>query len=94
MQVHADILRRPLVLLRNRECTVLGASILGAVGGGHFASIDDAVRAMVAVERTVEPDPATADVYSQLFEVFRLCYEMASQAGIYSAIYDLQRRFF
>ena len=94
MQVHADILRRPIVLLRHRECTVLGASILGAVGGGHFASIDDAVQAMVAVDRTVEPDPATADIYSQLFEVFRLCYEIASQAGLYSAIYELQRRFF
>ena len=94
MQVHADILRRPIVLLRHRECTVLGASILGAVGGGHFASIDDAVQAMVAVDRTVEPNPATADIYTQLFEVFRLCYEIASQAGLYTAIYELQRRFF
>jgi hypothetical protein len=73
---------------------VLGASILGAVGGGHFAGIDDAVQAMVAVDRTVEPDPATADIYGEIFNVFRLCYESASQAGIYSAIYELQRRFF
>jgi xylulokinase len=94
MQVHADILRRPLVLLRNRECTVLGASILGAVGCGHFASIHDAVQTMVAVDRTVEPDPATADVYSQLFEVFRFCYEIAAKAGLYDAIYELQRKYF
>jgi len=94
MQMHADILRRPLVLLRNRECTVLGASILGAVGCGHFASIQEAVQAMVAVDRTVEPDPATADLYTQLFEVFRFCYEGAARGGLYNAIYELQRKFF
>jgi len=94
MQVHADILRRPLVLLRNRECTVLGASILGAVGCGHFASIHEAVQTMVAVDRTVEPDPATDDIYNQLFEVFRFCYEIAAQAGLYDAIYELQRKYF
>ena len=94
MQVHADILRRPLVLLRNRECTVLGASILGAVGCGHFATIREAVEAMVAVDRTVEPNPATADLYNQLFEVFRFCYETAAQGGLYDAIYELQRKYF
>jgi xylulokinase len=94
MQVHADILRRPLVLLRNRECTVLGASILGAVGCGHFPSVQEAVEAMVAVDRMVEPNPATADLYNQLFEVFRFCYETAAQGGLYDAIYELQRKYF
>lgn len=94
MQVHADILRRPLVLLRNRECTVLGASILGAVGCGHFANIREAVEAMVAVDRMVEPNPATADIYNQLFEVFRLCYEASARGGLYDAIYKLQRKYF
>ena len=94
MQVQADILRRPLVLLRNRECTVLGASILGAVGCGHFANIREAVEAMVAVDRMVEPNPATADLYNQLFDVFRFCYETAAHGGIYDAIYKLQRKYF
>jgi xylulokinase len=94
IQMHADILRRPLVLLRNRECTVLGASILGAVGCGYFANIDEAVQAMVAVGRTVEPDPSTAEIYSRLFELFRFCYETAAQAGLYEAIYEFQRKYF
>lgn len=94
MQIHADILRRPLVLLRNRECTVLGAAILGAVGCGCFASIDEAVQAMVAVSRTVEPEAATADIYGRLFELFRFCYEAAAQAGLYEAIYEFQHNYF
>jgi xylulokinase len=94
MQLQADILRRPLILLHNRECTVLGASILGAVGFGYFASIHEAVQAMVRVDRTVEPDPGTAEIYSQLFEVFRFCYEKTAQAGLYEAIYEFQRKYF
>jgi xylulokinase len=94
MQVHADILRRPLVLLRNRECTVLGASMLGAVGCGCFTSINEAVEGMVVVDRTVEPDPATAEIYASLFEVFRICYETAAQGGIYEAIYQFQHQYF
>ncbi len=71
IQMHADILRRPLFLLRNRECTVLGASILGAVGCGYFASIDEAAEAKVVVGRTVEPEPSTADIfYAGLLLVF------------------------
>ena len=49
---------------------------------------------MVKVGRTVEPDPATADIYSQLFEVFRFCYETAAHAGLYKAIYEFQRKYF
>ncbi|HEX8012326.1 MAG TPA: FGGY family carbohydrate kinase [Casimicrobiaceae bacterium] len=94
LQLHADILRRPIVLLRSHECTVLGAAILGAVGSGHFASIRDAVAAMVHVSHTVEPEPATATIYGELFEIFRLAYVAGAKAGVYQRIYDFQRRFF
>jgi ribulose kinase len=72
---YRSITGMPVVLLQYRECTVLGASILGAVGCGYFASIHEAVQSMVKVGRTVEPDPATADIYTQLFEIFRFCYD-------------------
>jgi len=94
MQLHADILRRPIVLLRNHECAVLGAAILGAVGSEHYASIADAVGAMVQVSHTVEPDAATADIYGELFEIFRLAYVAAAEAGVYRRIYEFQGRFF
>jgi xylulokinase len=94
MQINADVLRRPLVLLRHRECTVLGAAILGAAGCQSFTGIIEAVEAMVAVDRTIEPQNETADVYRDLFEIFRLAYETNAQSGVYSAIYEFQRRFF
>ena len=94
MQIHADVLRRPLVLLSHPECTVLGAAILGAVGSGNFPSIFDAVEAMVTVDRTIEPRDETASVYADLFEIFRMAYETNARSGMYDRIYDFQRRFF
>ena len=94
MQLHADILQRPVVLLRSGECTVLGAAILGAVACGHYPSVDDAIAAMVSVSRTVEPDCRTAAVYAELFDIFRLAYEAAAGGGVYRRIYEFQRRFF
>ncbi len=94
MQIHADVLRRPLVMLRHRECTVLGAAILGAVGCGHFADISEAVDAMVAIDHTIYPDDETADLYQDLFEVFRAAYEANARSGVYRSIYEFQQRYF
>jgi hypothetical protein len=49
---------------------------------------------MVAVSHAVEPDGATADVYAELFEIFRLAYETAAARGVYRRIYEFQRRYF
>ena len=94
VQLHADILRRPVARLRSHECTVLGAAILGAVGGGYYRDIGEAVASMVAVGDVVGPDAATANVYAELFEIFRLAYETAAAAGVYRRIYEFQRRYF
>ncbi len=94
MEIHANILDRPLVLLRNRECTVLGAAILGAVGSGHFAAIDEAVEAMVLIDHTIDPDNQSAGLYQDLFEIFRQAYEANARSGVYRAVYDFQRRYF
>jgi xylulokinase len=94
MEIHANILGRPLVLLRNRECTVLGAAILGAVGSDYFADIDEAVKAMVAIDHTIDPDRQTMNVYQDLFQVFRQAYEAQAQSGVYQAIYQFQQRYF
>jgi xylulokinase len=94
MEIHANVLGRPIVLLRNRECTVLGAAILGAVGSGRFVHIDEAVQAMVAIDHTIDPDRQTANVYQDLFELFRQAYEAQTQSGVYKAIYRFQQRYF
>jgi xylulokinase len=94
MQIHANVLGRSVVLLRNRECTVLGAAILGAVGVGHFADVDEAVTAMAAIDHQIDPDRRTTNLYQDLFQVFRQAYEAQAQSGVYRAIYEFQQRYF
>jgi xylulokinase len=94
VQLNADILRRPIVLLRSHECTVLGAAILGTVGSGYHRNIGEAVAAMVAASRIVEPNRATAEIYAELFEIFRQAYETAAAGGVHRRIYEFQRRHF
>jgi xylulokinase len=94
MEIHANILRRPLVLLRNRECTVLGAAMLGAVGSGHFADIAGAVEAMVAIDHTIDPDNQNLDLHQDLFALFKQTYEAEAASGVYRAMYNFQQRYF
>ena len=93
-QIHADVLGRPVGLLRNPECTALGAAILGALGAGHFASLEEAVGAMVRLVRTVEPDPGLRALYDDLFGVFRDAYESLARQGWYGHLYEVQKRHF
>jgi ribulose kinase len=67
LQIHADILKKPIHLARESEACALGSAMAAAVASGIYADFDEAARAMVAIERVVEPDPATAGVYDDLF---------------------------
>ena len=67
LQVHADVLQRPITLTREPESCALGAAMAAAVGAGLFPDFDAAAAAMVATERVVEPDPSLRGVYDELF---------------------------
>ena len=67
LQIHADILKRPIHLTREGESCALGSAMTAAVAAGFYRDFDEAARAMVAIERVVEPDPANAPVYDELF---------------------------
>ena len=83
VQIMTDIIGKPTRVTRERECTVLGAAILGAYGSGAFASIEEAVEAMVKVEGTFEPNPALADLYGEQHQIYREFYEAMANAGAY-----------
>ncbi len=67
LQIHADVLNRPIHLARDSEACALGSAMAAAVAGGFYADFDEAARAMVAIERVVEPDPARVGLYDELF---------------------------
>jgi autoinducer 2 (AI-2) kinase len=66
-QIVADVTGRPLDIPVVKETTALGCAMLAAVGGGLFATLDEAVAAMASpIERTVEPDPEAAGRYPEI----------------------------
>jgi len=67
LQIHADILKKPVHLARESEACALGSAMAAAVAAGVYRDFDEAARAMVAIEKRVEPDPANAAVYDDLF---------------------------
>ncbi len=67
LRIHADVLKRPVHLTRETESCALGSAMAAAVAAGVHVDFDAAAAAMVAVERVVEPDPAHAAVYDDLF---------------------------
>lgn len=93
-QIHADVQGRAIGLLRNPECTALGAAILGAVGGGLFSGIDEAVAAMVHLARVVEPRDDVRGLYDDLFGVFEEAYRSLAGSGWYGRLYEIQARHF
>ncbi len=67
LQIHADILKRSVHLTRESESCALGSAMAAAVAAGAYRDFDEAARAMVAIEKTVEPNPANSGVYDDLF---------------------------
>ncbi len=86
VQIMADIIGMPCKVTRERECTALGAAILGAFGSGAFASIEEAVGAMVVVESEVQPNAALADLYDEQHGIYRGFYEAIAASGQYAAL--------
>ena len=67
LQIHADVLQRPVLLTRETESCALGSGLAAALAAGLYADFDEAARNMVAIERTVDPVRDHTDVYDILY---------------------------
>jgi len=76
-QVKADITGFPVEVPRVLETTVVGAAIVAAVGVGVHADVPTAIRAMTAIERRLEPNPALRETYDRAY---------AAYVGVYPAL--------
>jgi FGGY-family pentulose kinase len=79
LQIHADILKQPVHLARESEACALGSAMAASIAAGIYPDFDAAARAMVAIERLVEPISANADVYDELFERYVGLYQRLNQ---------------
>ncbi|WP_152050009.1 FGGY-family carbohydrate kinase [Tautonia marina] len=82
MQIHADILNRPIHLPRETESCALGSAMTAAVAAGLFADLDAAARDMVILDRVVEPDRRNVLVYDELFARYARLYVALRDSGV------------
>jgi FGGY-family pentulose kinase len=81
LQVHADVLQRPIHLTRETESCALGAAMSAALAAGIYPDFDAAARGMVKVERVVMPNPENAGVYDELFGRYVGMYHALNERG-------------
>jgi L-ribulokinase len=72
-RVYANVLNKP-VFIPQSEVTSLGSAIFAALAAGDFRSIEAAQQALCPDYRIVEPDPAAARVYEELYGLYRELY--------------------
>jgi FGGY-family pentulose kinase len=68
LQIHAEVLKKPIQIPREKESCALGSAMAAALAAGVYKDFDEAAKAMVAIETQVEPDPGSAGLYDELFE--------------------------
>ena len=67
MQIHADVLGRPLLRLDAEQPVTLGAAMCAAVGAGTHLSLAAAAAAMSATSQGWLPDPERYQAYQPLY---------------------------
>ncbi|XRQ12540.1 ribulokinase [Actinomadura welshii] len=83
MQVYADVLRRPLSLIGSSQGPALGSAIHAAVAAGAHPDITSAAAAMGRrVPDAYVPDPARADAYDALYEIYRTLHDRFADGEI------------
>lgn len=76
MQIHADVLRRPVSLGTSDQGPALGSAIHAAVAAGAHPDVRSAADRMGGVQRYVySPDSARADAYDELFREYRALHD-------------------
>lgn len=89
MQIKASVMNLDYAVLEAEEATALGAALLGGIGAGIYANVDEARAAMRYGVRAVAPDAAEVPIYAALYEdVYRRIYPAI--APLSQTISDMQ----
>jgi L-ribulokinase len=76
MQIYADVTRRPLSLVASEQAPALGSAMHAAVAAGAYPDVPAAAAAMGRKRTTAfTPDPASADIYDQLYAEYVLLHD-------------------
>ena len=80
-QIQADVYGREVELVEADEGAAYGAALLAGVGGGAWASVEEACAASVRVRERVAPRAETARLMDERYEAFRKLYPALRDIG-------------
>jgi len=72
-QVYANVMAKP-ILMPKGDVTSLGSAIFAFMAAGTFRTIEEAQGALCADFAVIEPQPASADSYRELYALYRKLY--------------------
>jgi len=72
-QIQSDVYGQAVELVEADEGAAYGAGLLAGVGGGMWATVDDACAATVRVRQRVEPTAATS-LMSTRYQIYQSLY--------------------
>lgn len=75
LREHADITGCDLVLPNEPEAVLLGSAVLGAVAGGKYPSILDAMKAMNRVGKVIRPNDKVKTYHDRKYRVFHRMHD-------------------
>jgi L-ribulokinase len=82
MQIYADVTRRPLSLIASQQGPALGSAIHAAVAAGAYPDVPAAASVMGGKRVGVYiPDPASADVYDDLYAEYLRLHDYFGRGG-------------
>ncbi|NHI94089.1 MAG: hypothetical protein EAX96_16485 [Candidatus Lokiarchaeota archaeon] len=73
-KILCDVIKKKLIIYKEKEATGLGAAICAAVASGSYKNIKSAMENMVKIERTLEPSES-AKKYQSLFQKWKSYFE-------------------
>ncbi|HET9898820.1 MAG TPA: ribulokinase [Streptosporangiaceae bacterium] len=90
MQIYADVTRLSLSIIGSEQGPALGSAMHAAVAAGAYPDIAAAARTMGRKHEAVYvPDPASAEVYDQLYEEYRQLHDYFG-AGVNAVMHRLR----
>ncbi|HEY3838328.1 MAG TPA: ribulokinase [Bryobacteraceae bacterium] len=72
-RVYANVLNKP-VLVPKSDVTSLGSAIFAFLAAGTFKTVEEGQDALCPDYRTVAPEPESAGVYEELYQLYRKLY--------------------
>ena len=83
-RIYANVLNKP-ILVPQSEVTSLGSAIFAFLAAGAFRTIEEAQDKLCPKYRTLQPDPASASVYEELYTLYKKLYFGFGQPGASAA---------